>query len=185
MRRSLLPASLLALLLLPGCGRHASESETTLPERAPAQAAPPPLASTAAEEPEQPATLEEAEAALARAQTELEAALGPIAFATPPPAAADQASGAAPAPAPKAGAPAQERAAPSKAQRPEGEASRAESASKKEASDCALACRAFQSLNRAVDAVCRLDTGGERCSRARRVAADAQAKVASCSCPAP
>ena len=38
---------------------------------------------------------------------------------------------------------------------------------KKEASDCALACRAFQSLTRAVDAVCRLDSGGERCSRAR------------------
>ena len=185
MRRPPLRALLLLSLFVAGCARQSSAPIAAEP-------APQAPATTAAdaEKAEEPATLEEAEVALSRAQSELDSALGPVAFATPP--AADQASGsAAPAPAPaqepKAGAPAEERApSPSKAQRQqESEASRGEGASKKEASDCALACRAFQSLNRAVDAVCRLDSGGERCSRARRVAADAQARVASCSCQAP
>jgi hypothetical protein len=184
MRRPPLRALLLLSLFVGGCGRASS---------APVAAEPPPAAPVTsaadAEKAEEPATLEEAEVALSRAQSELDSALGPVAFATPP--AADQASGsAAPAPAPaqepKAGAPAEERApSPSKAQRQESEASRAEGANKKEANDCALACRAFQSLNRAVEAVCRLDSGGERCSRARRVASDAQARVASCSCRTP
>lgn len=185
MRRLLPRALLLALLLLPGCGKHATEPEAAAPEPAPAQA-PSTVSAEADEKADEPATLEEAEAALARAQSELDAALGPLAFATPP-STADQSSGAAPPPAaaPKAGAPAEERPAPSRPSRAESEASRPEAASKKEASDCALACRAFQSLNRAVDAVCRLDSGGERCSRARRVASEAEARVASCSCPAP
>jgi hypothetical protein len=174
-------------LFVAGCGAGANKSSAPFSAEPAPQA--PATSSAEAEKAEEPATLEEAEVALSRAQTELDSALGPVAFAAPP--AQDQASGsAAPAPAPaaepKAGAPAEERApSPSKAQRTESEASRAEGASKKEASDCALACRAFQSLNRAVDAVCRLDSGGERCSRARRVAADAQARVASCSCQAP
>jgi hypothetical protein len=179
MRRLLL----LALLMLPGCAKRAAEPEAAAPEPAPAEA-PSPVAAEAADDAHGPATLEEAEAALAQAQSELDAALGPLAFAAPP-SAVDQSSGSPPPPAaaPKAGAPAEE--APAESRRAESESSRARAASKKEASDCALACRAFQSLNRAVDAVCRLDSGGERCARARRVASDAQTRVASCSCPAP
>jgi len=50
---------------------------------------------------------------------------------------------------------------------------------------CEEACRAFSSLSRAANAVCRLDgNGGTHCSRAKHVLADAQLRVASCSCPA-
>lgn len=50
---------------------------------------------------------------------------------------------------------------------------------------CEEACRAFSSLSRAANAVCRLDgNGGTHCSRAKHVLADAQQRVASCSCPA-
>ena len=49
---------------------------------------------------------------------------------------------------------------------------------------CEEACRAFSSLSRAASAVCRLDgNGGTHCSRAKHVLADAQQRVASCSCP--
>jgi hypothetical protein len=49
---------------------------------------------------------------------------------------------------------------------------------------CEEACRAFSSLTRAANAVCRLDgRTGTHCSRAKQVQADAQQRVASCSCP--
>jgi hypothetical protein len=49
---------------------------------------------------------------------------------------------------------------------------------------CENACRAFASLSRAANAVCRLDgNGGSHCSRAKRVVADSQQRVASCACP--
>jgi len=52
-------------------------------------------------------------------------------------------------------------------------------------SACEETCRAFSSLTRAANAVCRLDgKGGSHCSRAKQVLADAQQRVASCSCPA-
>ena len=48
---------------------------------------------------------------------------------------------------------------------------------------CENACRAFSSLSRAANAVCRLDgNGGSHCTRAKRVLADSQLRVASCSC---
>ncbi|MES1175916.1 MAG: hypothetical protein ABUL62_16465 [Myxococcales bacterium] len=50
---------------------------------------------------------------------------------------------------------------------------------------CENACRAFSSLSRAASAVCRLDgNGGSHCTHAKRVLADSQVRVASCSCPA-
>ena len=50
---------------------------------------------------------------------------------------------------------------------------------------CESACRAFSSLSRAANAVCRLDgDSGAHCTRAKRVVADSQQRVASCSCPA-
>ena len=52
---------------------------------------------------------------------------------------------------------------------------------------CENACRAFSSLSRAASAVCRLDnsSAGSHCMRAKKVVADSQQRVASCSCPAP
>jgi len=48
---------------------------------------------------------------------------------------------------------------------------------------CDNACRAFASLSRAASAVCRLDgNGGSHCSRAKKIVADSQQRVASCAC---
>ena len=48
---------------------------------------------------------------------------------------------------------------------------------------CDNACRAFASLSRAASAVCRLDgDGGAHCSRAKKVVADSQQRVANCAC---
>jgi hypothetical protein len=48
---------------------------------------------------------------------------------------------------------------------------------------CDNACRAFASLSRAANAVCRLDgDSGSHCSRAKRVVADSQQRVANCAC---
>jgi hypothetical protein len=51
---------------------------------------------------------------------------------------------------------------------------------------CENACRAFSSLSRAASAVCRLDSSstGAHCSHAKRVVADSQQRIASCTCPA-
>jgi hypothetical protein len=50
--------------------------------------------------------------------------------------------------------------------------------------DCATACRAFASLKRAADAVCRLAGPDEqpRCARARGVVAEGERRVAGCGC---
>ncbi|HVJ19668.1 MAG TPA: hypothetical protein VM686_29810 [Polyangiaceae bacterium] len=169
---------LIALVLfsvLGGCGGY-QKSE---PQAAPAAEQAPGSPSGAGMDEDQaaePATLEEAEAQLKRAEAELQNALGPMAFAEPPAATA----GAQPAPAPAQAPPAAEASAPR-------DAERAEAEKKSEASsNCDLACRAFSSLSRAAQAVCRLDgDGGERCSRARKVVADAEARVSSCSCARP
>jgi hypothetical protein len=49
---------------------------------------------------------------------------------------------------------------------------------------CETACKAFSSLERASDAVCRLDTegGGKRCERAKQIREDAARRISSCSC---
>ena len=50
--------------------------------------------------------------------------------------------------------------------------------------DCATTCRAFASLKRAADAVCRLAGPGEqpRCARARSMVAEGERRVAGCGC---
>jgi hypothetical protein len=49
---------------------------------------------------------------------------------------------------------------------------------------CEDACRAFSSLSRAANAVCRLDgSTGSHCSHAKHVLSDAEQRVASCACP--
>jgi hypothetical protein len=48
---------------------------------------------------------------------------------------------------------------------------------------CEDACRAFSSLTRAANAVCRLDgNSGTHCTHAKHILADAQQRVASCAC---
>lgn len=48
---------------------------------------------------------------------------------------------------------------------------------------CANACKAFASLRRAADAVCRLaGDSNARCSRAREIVKDSEERVKSCSC---
>lgn len=130
----------------------------------------------------EPATLADAEALLERARADLNRLalndqLAPPAAgaAAPPPASVQMA----PAPSPS---------------RPRDEARRAEKSSSasadaapaapaKEASSCETACKAFSSLTRASDAVCRLDTeGGKRCDRARQIREEASQRVASCGC---
>jgi hypothetical protein len=51
---------------------------------------------------------------------------------------------------------------------------------------CENACRAFASLTRAANAVCRLDgDGGAHCSHAKRVVSESERRVANCTCAAP
>lgn len=192
MRRSLLRALLLSAVTMsagvvaPGCSRP--PESTSRPAEAP-DAAPSSVSAQDDEawaRPDEPTTLEEAERLLSQAREELEAALGPSTFA----AAEEAQAGGAPAPAAPP-APSDEarsdKAAPkaSRAERKR-EAETLDSAPKKEAaSDCTLACRAFRSLERAVEAVCRLDQSGERCARARRIAAEAESRVRTCSCRTP
>lgn len=153
--------------LAAGC---AKSSEA--PAAAPAQESSPgaPATLSAGEEPQ---TLADAEALLERSRADLDR-LALNQAAPPPPAAAGAAAPTtAPAPAPAA-APRDEARSADKA---EAEAPRA-----KEVSACDTACKAFSSLTRASDAVCRLDTEGKRCERARQIQQDASHRVASCSC---
>ncbi len=51
---------------------------------------------------------------------------------------------------------------------------------------CENACKAFASLTRAANAVCRLDgDGGSHCAKAKKVVTDSAGRVAACTCPAP
>jgi hypothetical protein len=105
----------------------------------------------------EPRTLEEAEAALERARAELSA----LTVAEGPPGAAG-----APLSPPPATAPAPAPAEPARPSDP-----------------CATACRAFGSLLRAKDAVCRLEAPrGERCARAEDIVREAEGRVRSCAC---
>jgi len=112
----------------------------------------------------EPRTLEDAEAQLERARQDLEQLAG----STAP----QSATGAAtPAPAP---APPEDRA--ERAQTEAAPAAKAES-------HCQSACRAFSSLTRASEAVCRLDAeDGKRCERARKIREDSSQRVAACGC---
>lgn len=160
----------LLLGLALGCARGAESSPKSSGEPAAPGGA---LAASPEPEPE-PATLAEAEQLLARAKAELDQ----LALNQAPASAAG-----APAPAPATAA-------------PEAPADRAQRAEKSAAADeaeappapappnpCETACRAFASLGRASDAVCRLDSqGGQRCERARQIRDDAARRVASCGC---
>jgi hypothetical protein len=107
-------------------------------------------------------TLDEAERALSTAQGELASLFAPAEPATqtaPPP----------PPPAPGGGS------APPRPEKLEAE--------QKPASRCELACKAFSSLGRAADAVCRLAGAQDaRCARARASVDDNRRRVASCGC---
>lgn len=192
-------AAAMTALVLAGCARAENE-------KAPATAAPPPTpaAAPAAEQAPAPAvaakptpaddlqTLESAEAALERARTELDQAT--VAFydtrdrgsntdedRAPGSARASgaaepakrrevrrQTGSGAVASAPKAA----EKAAPSDA-----------AALSEEGNACETACKAWSSLLRAKDAICRLDSPtGARCNRAQGVVRNAEARVSVCNC---
>lgn len=160
---------------LSGC---ASSQKSEAPAAAPA-ASPETMATGApGSAQESPQTLAEAEALLERARGDFER-LALNEPAIPPPASA--VGGVAPAPAPAPAAPkAAPRAETRAADKTETEAAPANS---NQASTCETACKAFSSLSRASDAVCRLDaTSGKRCERARQIQQDASRRVASCGC---
>jgi hypothetical protein len=157
------------MLLLGACATAGSEAAAP---QAPAEAAPTSVSGSAQEQ-QEPATLAEAEALLEKARADLDQlALNEPGSAAPATAAA------APAPAPPPAPRAEEKRSADKAD--EAGAPPA----KKEASACETACKAFSSLERASDAVCRLDTeaGGKRCERAKQIREDAARRVSSCSC---
>lgn len=78
-------------------------------------------------------------------------------------------------------APARSKGSAEKKDAPRSEA--AASGSSAPSAVCENACKAFSSLSRAASAVCRLDgSSGAHCSKAKRVVADSQQRVASCSC---
>jgi len=172
-------AALLGVVPLPGCGGMSPkvEAPSSAPEAAPAQAAPTSSLAAKDEAEAEPATLADAEALLEKARADLDR------WALNEPGAARGATGGAP-PAPASAPPAP---APQRAEaKPADKAASADGAAAppaKEVNTCDTACKAFASLARAGDAVCRLDTdGGKRCERARQIRADASHRVASCGC---
>lgn len=185
-RRSLWLA-LISLLVTAACGR-ASAPETE-PKSAPASAAE-----------EAPQSLDRAEAQLEQARAELEQIQGELGAQATLSRQASPGAGQSPPPAPattQAAAPAAEsegarpeaRSAPKKAESRELDVAKddavpAEEAPANRLSSCERSCKAFGSLQRARDAVCRLDEqGGARCARADGILQDAASKVQSCGCP--
>jgi len=171
--------------LLSACGMS-PKAEAPTSEVAPVAGTPGALQAAEEDGAGEPTTLADAEALLEKARADLDrlalneqgAPSAAAEAAAPPPASVQTA----PAPSPA---------------RPRDEARRAEKSSAtsadaapaappapaKEASSCETACKAFSSLTRASEAVCRLDTdGGKRCDRARQIRADASQRVASCGC---
>jgi hypothetical protein len=184
-------ASLLALcsLAVLGCGRAAQPAAQPGAET-PTSTAASPESESASE------TLEQAEAELEQARLQL-AELG-VRLSAPPVAPAAQAPAAG---APSPTAQAQKKAEP-KEKREAAEAapspprvsrapSRAEESlgatadegSARDENPCLNACKAYASLVRAKNAVCRLDApNGARCSRAEGIVRDATPQVQSCQC---
>lgn len=175
-------AALLSLALLPACGMSPkAEAPSSAPEAAPAQGAPASSLTAKDEAAAEPATLADAEALLEKARADLDR------LALNEPGAARGATGGAPAPASAPPAPSPSRAEAKPAEKAASADAAAAPPSKevqnKEVSTCETACKAFSSLTRASDAVCRLDTdGGKRCERARQIREDASHRVASCGC---
>jgi hypothetical protein len=173
--------ALLGLALLPGCSRSPkAEAPSSAPEAAPAAGLPNTSGLAAKEAEAEPTTLADAEALLEKARADLDR------LALNEPGVARGATGGGPSP---ASAPPSPSPSPSP---PRAEAKRADKATSadeaaappaKEVNPCETACKAFSSLIRASDAVCRLDTdGGKRCERARQIREDASHRVASCGC---
>jgi hypothetical protein len=169
--------SLLLMALLAGCGRASEAAAPTsgAPPAVPAAEAPSSASAVEAEADEaEPTTLAEAEALLEKARADLdrlalnESAPGGSVEAAPPPSPAS------------AGAPRRQ----NEEKRAEQAAADHAPAPKKDANPCETACKAFSSLERASEAVCRLDAeaGGKRCERARQIREDAARRVASCAC---
>jgi hypothetical protein len=160
------PQLFVAAALLAGCAAQRARQEAPAP---PAEAAAPSGETESGLDGAEPRTLEEAEAALERARAELSA----LTIAESPPA-----SGGAPQPTAPAPAPAE--AAQKKDERTAEEGA---AAGLRPPDPCATACRAFGSLLRARDAVCRLEAPrGERCARAEDIVRDAEGRVRSCTC---
>lgn len=173
-----------SFLTLCGCAGEEKRRAPELPASTlPAEAAP--TAAPAAPPPASTESLESAEAELAAALRELDGALAsaePAAEAKSAPAEADRSR---PAKASRgAGVGRAEKGADATA----GEAPTAAAAQAQNRDDrqdrCVTACKAFGSLQRAKDAVCRLDAQppAARCARAESIVREAQARVASCSC---
>ena len=178
-RSSGLAAVLLFVGTLAGCAG---------PQRAESPAGAPEAPATAAKDEPEPATLAEAEALLEKARGDLDrVALNeppgapPPVTATPPAAAGAAAPSMVPAPAPRMESERADKSAADSASVSDGAAEERPRA--KEVSACETACKAFSSLTRASDAVCRLDSdGGQRCERAKKIREDASRRVASCGC---
>jgi len=167
-------ALLLAFALAAGCSR-APQAAAPAPAAESAPTAATPADALTEKKEAAPMTLAEAEAQLDEARAQLDQLAlndgGPGSAGAPPPAPAAPA----PAPAPKA-----EASRADGAEQPR----RPPSPTREASSACETACKAFSSLNRASDAVCRLDNeDGKRCERARRIRDDASQRVASCGCP--
>ncbi|HYP90107.1 MAG TPA: hypothetical protein VEQ59_18180 [Polyangiaceae bacterium] len=175
-------ALLLGLGWVVGCSRSqeaaapspaAEAAPVALPT--PASAPAPTDALASAPEPE-PTTLADAEAMLERARADLDrlALNEPLAPRSAAPAAAGGGIPGSAAPKPS----------PGEVRRAEKSAAQDRAEAPKDTTSCDTACKAFSSLVRASDAVCRLDTeGGKRCERARHIREDAQVRVAGCGCP--
>jgi hypothetical protein len=159
-------AALLSAGLAAACAASPkAEMQPGVPGSSPVQAAP---TTTFAPEPE-PRTLQEAEALLEKARADLDR----LALNEPSPTPGSAAAPMAPSPAPPVR---------SESRRAESSEDGAAPAAEAE-SQCQTACKAYSSLSRASDAVCRLDAvGGERCGRARQIREDAARRVASCGC---
>jgi len=174
MRRSL--PVLLGLLLLACAAKREPEAPAAEPSPSRAPAGMPGAAPAPETEAEAPgdqdelyadlSTLDKAEAALRRAQSVLDGLYVAEGRGV------EQA-----APAKKEAAP---RAAPAP---PPAPAEDAEEKAKDDRSRCDTACRAFASLERAADAVCRLaGEAKDRCTRAKKLVDENGGRVASCSC---
>jgi hypothetical protein len=173
--------------LLEGCGRSA---ETGVQPAAPTSL-------KAAEPQSEPETLEQAEADLEEARLAL-AQVGPL--PSPPPAAGAAAPTARSTITPDSAIVSEKKrsrdlsadegaAAPSVQAAPKraAPAERAEEAeapaAKADDNPCLTTCKAFASLLRAKDAVCRLDVpNGARCARAEGIVRDATPRVQTCQC---
>jgi hypothetical protein len=172
-------ATLSVACLLVGCAATRATSESAPPPAASAPAMPSSTEDSAAVGESEPATLAEAEALLEKARADLDR------LALNEPRSESAASGGAPAPAPAAATPGAAQPSEAKKERAQKAAEAADRADAETEAPtaCETACKAFSSLTRASDAVCRLDAeGGQRCQRARQIQGDASRRVASCGC---